>query len=194
MASEWDDYAEKWELDESTIHFADHAFKALSEVVELTDLEVLDFGCGTGLLSQRLSPLVKNIVALDSSEAMIEQLDKKMLMNVEPVVDMLTRGLVAQHPAFRKQFDLVVASSVCGFLKSFSEVADIIYAILDEGSTFVHFDWLLEDGEQGVGMTQAKTEQVLTSVGFESVSVSVPFEIKTQTGVKKVLMGVAKKA
>lgn len=194
MASEWDDYAEKWELDESTIFYADQAFNQLSSVVDLKDLEVLDFGCGTGLLSQRLSPQVKNIVALDSSEAMIEQLDIKELSNVEPVVDMLTRGLVAQHPAFRKQFDLVVASSVCGFLQSFSEAADIIYAILDNDSTFVHFDWLLEEGESGVGMTKNKTEQVLTSVGFESVSFYVPFEVKTESGVKKVLMGVAKKA
>ncbi|MCL9780831.1 class I SAM-dependent methyltransferase [Vibrio sp. S4M6] len=194
MASEWDECAETWEQDEATTIFADQAFQHLTNVVELDDLEVLDFGCGTGLLSERLSPQVKSIVALDSSESMIEQLDKKMLSNVEPVVDMLTRGLVAQHPAFRKQFDLVVASSVCGFLHSFSEAADIIYAILDNGASFVHFDWLLEEGEEGMGLTKSKANQVLTSVGFDNVEVSVPFEMQTKMGTKKVLMGVAKKS
>ena len=46
---------------------------------------------------------------------MIEELDKKELPNVEPVVDILSRGLAAQHPAFRNQFDLVAhdAASPC---------------------------------------------------------------------------------
>ena len=34
--------------------------------------------------------MVKDIVALDASEAMIEELDKKELANVEPVVVLLT--------------------------------------------------------------------------------------------------------
>lgn len=194
MANEWDDWAESWESNESTGLYAENAFQQLMGSVDLNNKEVLDFGCGTGLLSQKMSPLAKNIVALDSSEAMIEQLDKKELPNVEPVVDSLTRGLVAQHPAFRKQFDVVVASSVCGFLKSFSEAVDIIYAILDNGGTFIHFDWLNEHGEEENGLAENKIKQVLTSVGFETVSVSEPFSIAIEGGSKKVIMGLARKS
>jgi len=133
MAHDWDEYAPDWEKDETTTVFAQNVFQQLQKLINVEGKHVLDFGCGTGLLTQLISPLAKDIVALDGSEAMIEELDKKELKNVEPVVDHLTRGLVAQHPAFRKQFDLVVASSVCGFVSDFQEVAVIIHSLLDKG-------------------------------------------------------------
>jgi len=100
--------------------------------------------------------------------------------------------LVAMHPAFRAQFDLVVASSVCSFLPNYSDVADIVYSLIDEGSYFVHWDWLSDKDEAG-GMTVGHAQQVLTSVGFEEVVVTTPFEIETPQGTLKVLMAVAKK-
>jgi hypothetical protein len=131
-------------------------------------------------------------VALDASEAMIEELDKKMLSNVEPVVDQLTRGLIAQHPAFRNQFDLIVASSVCGFLLNFEETASLIYALLDEKGIFVHWDWLAEDANEG--LTQESAHQALHAAGFSDIEISIPFELKTQNGKSApVLMGVAYK-
>lgn len=192
MANSWDDVAANWDAESATSEYADKAFESLQKVVDVEGLHILDFGCGTGLLSQRLSPAVKDIVALDSSEAMIEQLDKKELDNVEPVVDILTRGLVAMHPAFRGQFDLVVASSVCSFLPSYSDTADIIFSLLDEGSYFVHWDWLADKDEMG-GMTIRHAQQVLTSVGFRDVVVTTPFDIDTPNGTQKVLMAVAQK-
>ncbi len=124
----------------------------------------MDFGCGTGLLSQRMSPLARNIVALDLSEAMIEELDRKEPRNVEPVVDCLTRGLVAQHPAFRKQFELVVAASLCACLPNLQDVTDIIFKLVDEGGYFVHFDWLA-DGKSEIGLSTTEIESVLRNAG-----------------------------
>lgn len=192
MAKSWDDVAQSWDKEQATADYADKAFASLQSIVDVKGLHILDFGCGTGLLSQRMSPLAKDVVALDSSEGMIEQLDSKELQNVEPVVDILSRGLVAMHPAFRSQFDLVVASSVCGFLPNYADVADIIYSILDKGQYFVHWDWLTATDEPG-GMTVGHAKQVLTSVGFEEVDISIPFTIDTPQGELSVLMAVAKK-
>jgi len=112
MSNKWDECAENWEQDATAAMFTAKVFEQLQVLVSIEGLKVLDFGCGTGALTQKLSPLAKEIVALDSSEKMIEQLDAKELSNVEAVVDELTRGLVAYHPAFRGQFDIIVASSV----------------------------------------------------------------------------------
>ncbi|GAL37666.1 biotin synthesis protein bioC [Vibrio maritimus] len=92
MSNEWDEYAATWEKNQATAAFAQSCFEELTAQTSLTRKTVLDFGCGTGLLSQLMSPATKEIVALDGSEAMIEELDKKGLENVEPVVDLLTRG------------------------------------------------------------------------------------------------------
>ncbi|MEF1187446.1 class I SAM-dependent methyltransferase, partial [Vibrio sinaloensis] len=79
MATSWDDIAADWDKDKSTGEYANKAFESLSGIINIQGARVLDFGCGTGLLCQKLSPLAKEIVALDSSEAMIEQLDRKEL-------------------------------------------------------------------------------------------------------------------
>lgn len=191
MATNWDEYAADWEANQATHTYAESAFDSLTKAVSIEGKHVLDFGCGTGLMSQKLAPFAKDIVALDSSEAMIEKLDDKQLENVEPVVDVLSRGLVALHPAFRKQFDLIVASSVCGFLPNYSDVMDIVYSLLDEGGQFVQWDWLAENDSEG--LTVNKIERVLSSVGFNEVTISTPFEIETPEGKLKVVMGVGTK-
>ncbi|WP_417869862.1 class I SAM-dependent DNA methyltransferase [Vibrio furnissii] len=193
MAHDWDEYAADWEKDEATTVFAQNVFHQLNKLISLEGKHVLDFGCGTGLLSQLMSPVAKDIVALDASEAMIEELDKKELVNVEPVVDHLTRGLVAQHPAFRKQFDVVVASSVCGFVPNHEEMAEIIYTLLDEGGLFVHWDWLVDDNDPDFGLSERDAHAMLTQAGFATVEVSKVFDVKTPQGVMPVVMGVGRK-
>jgi predicted TPR repeat methyltransferase len=191
MSYDWDKSANKWEMDPTTALYAEKVFEQLENIINVTNLRVFDFGCGTGLLSQKISPLAKDIVALDASEAMIEELDKKMLPNVEPVVDILSRGLIAQHPAFRGQFDCVVASSVCGFLDNFEEAAELIYLLLEDEGLFIHWDWLAENEQDG--LTESRVEQTLIQAGFDTVTVSVPFEIETEKGTFSVLMGIGEK-
>ena len=58
MAKSWDEYAADWDNEPSALLYADKAFESLQQIVDIQDLRVLDFGCGTGLLSQKLSPLV----------------------------------------------------------------------------------------------------------------------------------------
>lgn len=192
MAHDWDEYAANWENDPATHIFAQSVFQQLTIILSLQGKHILDFGCGTGLLSQLMSPLARDIVALDSSEAMIEELDRKELRNVEPVVDSLTRGLVAQHPAFRKQFDLVVASSVCAFLPNVQDVADIIFTLVDEGGYFIHFDWLA-DGKSEIGLSLVEMETVLKIAGFSSVETQIAFDVTTEQGVFPVMVGIARK-
>jgi len=194
MANEWDEYAQDWEKDQATGVFAQSVFEQLQKLIDLDGTRVLDFGCGTGLLSQKLSPLVKEIVAIDGSEAMIEELDKKELSNVEPVVDFLTRGIAAQHPAFRNQFDAVVASSVCGFIPNLQDTVSMIYTLLEEDGLFVHWDWCVESDDEEFGLTRAKSINVLTAAGFSNVEVSTPFSIDTKKGKRLVLMGVGYKS
>ncbi|NOI66936.1 class I SAM-dependent methyltransferase [Vibrio sp. 99-8-1] len=191
MTHNWDKYAAKWESNPASSEFAEKAFAELSKLVNLSGKRVIDFGCGTGLLCQKISPFAKEIVALDSSESMIEELDKKLLDNVEPVVDQLTRGLIAQHPAFRGQFDCVTASSVCGFLDDYQEAATLVYSLLDKGGVFIHWDWLA--GSHDDGLTTETVKKTLRKAGFSSVQVSQPFEIETEQGVLPVVMGFGQK-
>ncbi|EGR1167747.1 class I SAM-dependent methyltransferase [Vibrio parahaemolyticus] len=191
MAQDWDGLAKNWESNPATEQFAQSVFAQLQQLTQLDGIKVLDFGCGTGQLSQLLSPIVKDIVALDASEAMIEELDKKELLNVEPVVDALSRGLVAQHPAFRGQFDLVVASSVLAFVEDVESSLDIAHSLLNEGGYFVHFDWVAESEQDG--FTLSRSENALSNAGFVDVEAKKVFDITSDGQIMSVLMGVGRR-
>ncbi|HBH7911525.1 TPA: class I SAM-dependent methyltransferase [Vibrio parahaemolyticus] len=191
MAQDWDGLAKNWESNPATEQFAQSVFAQLQQLTQLDGIKVLDFGCGTGQLSQLLSPIVKDIVALDASEAMIEELDKKELLNVEPVVDALSRGLVAQHPAFRGQFDLVVASSVLAFVDDVESSLDIAHSLLNEGGYFVHFDWVAESEQDG--FTLSRSENALSNAGFVDVEAKKVFDITSDEQTMSVLMGAGRR-
>ncbi len=191
MAQDWDGLAKNWESNPATEQFAQSVFAQLQQLTQLDGIKVLDFGCGTGQLSELLSPIVKDIVALDASEAMIEELDKKELLNVEPVVDALSRGLVAQHPAFRGQFDLVVASSVLAFVDDVESSLDIAHSLLNEGGYFVHFDWVAESEQDG--FTLSRSENALSNAGFVDVEAKKVFDITSDGQTMSVLMGAGRR-
>ena len=51
MNSEWDDYADGWDSDESAALYSIEAFNSLSNIVNVEGAKLLHFGCGTGLLN-----------------------------------------------------------------------------------------------------------------------------------------------
>lgn len=192
MANNWDALAAHWEDDEVNIEFVESAYKQLEKCIDISGKHILDFGCGSGLLTEFLSPVAKSVVALDASEAMIEELDKKNLKNVEPIVDRLTRGLVAQHPAFRKQFDVVVASAVCGYLdNNLSECLTIISSLLNKGGVFIHWDWIHDEEDRTSGVSMIEMQDELIQAGFHDVRISQVFRIRNHGGDGAVMMGVA---
>jgi predicted TPR repeat methyltransferase len=191
MVKDWDQLAETWEDDASNIEFTNKAYAELTRASGLENKHVLDLGCGTGLLSQLISLDAKSIVALDASEAMIEELDRKALKNVEPVVDSLTRGLVAQHPAFRKQFDLILAASVCSFLPRLDECLEIAHSLLNKGGQFIHWDWIIDDEDRSSGLGMVEMQDKLILAGFGHVRVRRAFKLNTTDGEMSVMMGIA---
>ncbi len=191
MAYDWDEFAEHWEEDPVTGLFAEKVYKSLLDQTTLIGKRVFEIGCGTGLLCQKMSVAAKDIVALDSSELMIEELDKKCLPNVEPVVDKLTRGLIAQHPAFRGQFDCIVAASVCAYIDNYSEVSELVYSLLEEDGVFLHWDFWDDTDQEGLSVETV--QKTLSDAGFHSVYAAKVFEIDTEKGTLPVILGVGRK-
>ncbi len=166
MAQDWDGLAKNWESNPATEQFAQSVFAQLQQLTQLDGIKVLDFGCGTGQLSQLLSPIVKDIVALDASEAMIEELDKKELLNVEPVVDALSRGLVRNILLSADNLILWLRLLSC-FVDDVESSLDIAHSLLNEGGYFVHFDWVAEFEQDG--FTLSRSENALSNAGFVDV-------------------------
>lgn len=192
MSNEWDEYAENWDVDPTVEEYAKNAFLKLSENININGLTVLDFGCGTGALTQLMSPTVKSIVAIDPSLEMIKHLDKKALNNVSSICDYLSKELVQNHPELENKFDLIVASSVCGFLPDYEATLSLLKSLLKEGGVFVQWDWLANDDSSEVGLSEKRVEQAFVENGFVNTEVNSPFLMNSSKGNMPVLMAIGR--
>ena len=78
MADLFHDKAAEWDQRPIPAQISEGVFRALREAVDFSGgLRVMDFGAGTGLVCSKIAPLVDRVLAVDISEAMLEQLAKK---------------------------------------------------------------------------------------------------------------------
>ncbi len=87
MTESWNDHAECWGDNADVNLYADRAFTSLVAQIDIVNANrkskrVLDFGCGTGLLAERVAPYVHELVAVDTSEKMIAVLKSKDIRKV----------------------------------------------------------------------------------------------------------------
>jgi len=192
LSNEWDEYAKKWDVDPTVEEYAKNAFSALLDNIDINGLTVLDFGCGTGALTQLMSPTVKSIVAIDPSSEMIKLLDKKALNNVSSISDYLSKELVENFPELENKFDLIVASSVCGFLPDYEATLSLLKPLIKEGGVFVQWDWLSNDDTSDVGLSEKRVKQAFVANGFVNTKVNSPFIMSSSKGNMPVLMAIGK--
>ncbi|MEI7527567.1 MAG: class I SAM-dependent methyltransferase [Elusimicrobiota bacterium] len=91
-AATWDDNPRRVELSKSIV-------SAIRKKVPLSpEMDVFDYGCGTGLLSVLLSPQVRRVTGADSSAGMVQALRSKIarskIDNIEAVELDLEQGPV----------------------------------------------------------------------------------------------------
>ncbi|NWL17391.1 class I SAM-dependent methyltransferase [Pseudoalteromonas sp. Scap03] len=192
MSNEWDEYAENWDVDPSVEQYAKNAFSELLDSININGLTVLDFGCGTGALTQLMSPSAESIVGIDPSSEMIKLLDKKALNNVTSICDYLSSELVQNFPELENKFDLIVASSVCGFLPDYEMTLSLLKSLLKKDGLFVQWDWLSEDDSSGMGLSEKRVKQAFLASGFVSIKVNSPFIMNSSKGNMPVLMAIGK--
>jgi ubiquinone/menaquinone biosynthesis C-methylase UbiE len=107
---DFDKAAASWDQNPTRLKLAGDVALAISQQVRLTpDMDVLDFGCGTGLLTLHLQPMVRSITGVDSSEGMLavlrEKIAQRNLTNVRTAYLDLDKGHVLSG-----QYHLVVSS------------------------------------------------------------------------------------
>jgi len=102
----------------------------------LPDMEVLEFGCGTGSTAIAHAPHVKHILAIDISSKMIEIAQGKAdAKNVENVT--FRRSTIDELSAPDQGFDAVLGLSILHLLANKDEVIAKVHKMLKPGGIFV---------------------------------------------------------
>jgi len=70
--------ADGYDSTDYRLNYVDEMARAIRKVSPIkSGIRLLDFGAGTGLLTQRLAPFVEEIIAVDISPSMIAKLEEK---------------------------------------------------------------------------------------------------------------------
>lgn len=193
--NEWDDHADDWDVNEDVQLYARKAFESWQEKVaplyqNLSECRALDFGCGTGLLTERLAGHCAHVVAADTSEKMIEVLQNKLdsadIGNVTASSVPIDAHSIEANPELLSPFDLIVASSVCSFLPDYESTLRDISSLLKSGAYFVQWDWL-------ESMPGSKIEGAFKSSGLISQSIGQAFAMGADGESRPVIMGIGRK-
>ena len=113
--------AKDWDKSEQKTGMAAAIGSAIFEHVALNEsMTVLDFGAGTGLIAAQLAPRVKHIVAIDTSQAMLDKLAQKS--ELKGKVEMLNRDII-ERP-LDKTFDLIVSAMAMHHVEDTAKLLD----------------------------------------------------------------------
>ena len=142
----FDDAAAAWEEKPQRVALARKVAEAIQQEIPLArTMRVLEYGCGTGLVSRALSPHVAKIVAVDTSPRMLEVLRRKageeQIGNIVPLAHDLTEKSLPE-----KDFDLVISSMTLHHIQEIEGVLHRFFEALKPGGYLAVADLVTEDG------------------------------------------------
>lgn len=188
MADHFAHKAEDWDRRERVRLLSQAIGTAITENVMLAeDMEVLDFGAGTGLVSQHVAPRVRRIVAVDTSAAMLERLAAKpeLAGKVEP----LCRDITAEP--LEQRFDLVISAMALHHVADTGALMARFAEHLRPGGKVALADLDEEDGSfhppdaEGVyhhGFERSRLERLMADAGFTDIRFTTAHTVQGEAG------------
>jgi SAM-dependent methyltransferase len=175
----FDEAAPTWDAEERRTLLARDVTAAIATRCALpADLDVLDFGCGTGLVSLGLRPLVRSVTGVDTSRGMLDVLEGKLREGGVPGVRAVF--LPPDAPlSLPDRFHLVVSSMTLHHVADLARLFSRFHDHLLPGGRVALADLDTEDGTfhddaRGVvhlGFDRGDVAALLRVAGFGDVSV-----------------------
>jgi len=143
--SRFDLLAKDWDLNPDRVASAKTVSKALKSIFSLTDMDVIDYGAGTGLITFNLSDDAREIIAMDNSKKMLEEIDRKsQASNIDNVH---TRYHNINHETLpTAAFDLFISSMTMHHIKDTKDFIQKAASSLKKGGYLAINDLESEDG------------------------------------------------
>jgi 2-polyprenyl-3-methyl-5-hydroxy-6-metoxy-1,4-benzoquinol methylase len=190
MSDIFDKLAKEWDLNPRRVNSAKIFVKALKERVDIRDLEVADYGCGSGLVTFNLINDAKKISAFDNSKGMIIELEKKLKSSNTQNVDTFLHD-IEKEELIREEFDLFVSTMTLHHIKDTRLFLNRAKNSLKLGGFIAISDLISEDGSfhsrgnEGVwhfGFDLRKLKGLMESVGFRVLDSTIIESIKKDSG------------
>ena len=185
----FDKEAQHWDEDIEKVKRADLFAKEIIDFIQPdASMKVMDFGCGTGLLSYALRNNFRSITLIDNSPGMISVLEQKIeqnkLDNFQPLcIDPMIEELEL------KDFDVVYSSMTIHHIHDLHKIMQVFNSSLKMGGFLCIADLVTEDGtfhsehsafEGHKGFDKDEFIAVLKANGFQTEYYKIVFEIEKE--------------
>lgn len=143
MTERFNQAAKEWDKGDMRQNIAHAVFQTItSRIALLNHMNIMDFGAGTGLLSFKIAPMVKNVAGVDLSEKMLEQLTSK---NSDKIcVDGICQN-ICEVP-LDKKFHGIVSSMAMHHVEDTADLFRTFYIHLQTDGFIAIADLEAEDG------------------------------------------------
>ncbi|MCX6553236.1 MAG: class I SAM-dependent methyltransferase [Acidobacteria bacterium] len=180
----FDEAAATWDEDANRVALA----RAVADTIPrqlglLPTMDVLDFGCGTGLLTLALQPCVRRVTGVDTSPGMLGVLEQKVRdTGLTSVSTVLLRPEDGIAPA--GQFDLIVSSMTLHHVRDLPSLFTQFRSHLHAHGSVALADLDREDGTFHkpevtdvfhLGFDRREIRSLLEAAGFDDLQATTAF-------------------
>jgi len=184
MADLFEEKAKDWDANERRKQLSAAIGASILAHVPLHDQMIaMDFGAGTGLISSQVAPRVKRVVAIDTSQAMLDKLSAKPELKAK--IEIICQDII--DSPIDARFDLIMSAMTLHHVKNTSLLVDRFAEHLTENGVIALADLDTEDGSfhpadtEGVfhsGFDRDELGALLEQKGFREIEFFTAHNIK----------------
>ena len=147
MATDFDARAADWDADPTKVERAQAVAEAIRRTVPLDGTQrLLEYGAGTGLVTQHLGDAVGAVTLADTSAGMRTVMHDKIAAGQLPATARVWDLDLASQPPPDEEFDLVVTVKALHHIPDVAPVLEAFAALLVDGGRLCVVDLEQEDG------------------------------------------------
>jgi len=182
----FDERARDWDSDPKKVERARRVADAIRNAIPLSsNMNALEYGCGTGLLSFALQSDLGSVTLADTSQGMLDVLSEKIasagLTNMYP-----TRLDLATGPLPAERYHLTYSLMTLHHIDDTKHILTQFHALLEPNGYLLVADLDKEDGsfhtdgstDVHKGFERGALQRQVEAVGFGNVRFSTAYEIK----------------
>jgi len=186
---DFDKEAAQWDANPGRVKLAhDVADAIIREARPTREMDALDFGCGTGLVTLKLQPLVRRVTGMDSSRGMLTVLKSKV--SSQGLANVRTQFLdLEQGGRVEGRYHLIVSSMTLHHVPDPGALIAQLTDALLPGGTLAVADLDAEDGSfhgDNTGVLHRGFDRALVRGLFEQAGLSGVREVTAAVVAKEI--------
>ena len=186
MSDLFNEKAKEWDQNEMVLQLSKGTSSAILENINFNDqMQVMDFGAGTGLITAQIAPHVSSVTAVDISQSMLDKLEEKT--NLKDKVKTVCQDITKQP--LEQKFDVIMSAMAMHHVEDTNLLIQRFSEHMNSGAKVALADLDSEDGYfhpaevEGVyhdGFDRANLQSILEKNNFIDVKFVTAHTVKKE--------------